>query len=956
MYTLAIGLKDATTKAVNAMILARFFRPKWQHRNPQVRRQALVRLSVQDPAAQEVLQRLAVEDTDAEVRKTAIKRIDDLALLRTCLTEDANAGVREVAAARYRQLLAGGGVAADLATRLAELEGSAADEAMLSYVARRGREPELRLAALERVQAAALLEEIAIHDSMPKVRQAAAQRLTEADSLERVMRQSREQDRRVARIAREALEKLRQEQVAAEEARAARIIICDSLAALAAAEQPNEPERQRLQNRWNAIAIAPDPDLLQRFEVAMAACLAQTAEPAPPALAAEREMAPGMDSSGLQALLQSLQENVQPTTERLAQVQSELEQHAGLEEAEPQLALLQAYLDAAERYMQQEESFKTTLSSLQSDKLAEPEISQLLQRLQTLLKAVNWQLELPQPRLLQEAKAVMAQANERLEQAQAQQERQASELEQILAALKSSLDGGHLRESQRLLAQAQRLSEQLPHSEHKRFDRRLRQGIARVRELQDWRRFATLPKQEELCEQMEALIEADLPAPELAQQIRRLQEEWKATGGSSSPEGQQLWERFRAAGDQAFARCRDYFNEQAQLREQNLQQRQVITQQLEQFVTTADWSQLELPGLEAIRSQARAEWQSAIPVNRRAGKAVEDQFEALMTALTEQIRAKQQANRQRKEAIVEQARELIDAEDAWEAAEQAKALQADWQTAGRAQASVDRRLWREFRKICDAIFERRDAMRNQTEQERDERLVVAQGLCEQAEALLDETEVAAAELESRLAVLQADFEALQPLPRAQAGALNQRLRAVERKVADRLRHKQEAREQQALSAARERAELCNALEQAVLTAAVESVEEWQQRWQALAAAPADLQAKLENRWRRAVAAAEGVQVFTDEELAAHLEECWDLCLWMEILAGQDSPAEEQSRRLGVQVQRLADGLAGGGQQPLAAQVRAVEAEWLAAGPMPATEQTQALRTRFVTALAAISEY
>lgn len=946
------------------MILARLFRPKWQHPKAHVRRQALARLPERDAESQGILRRLAADDSDAEVRKAAIKRIDDLAFLRARAEQDDNAGVREVALARYRQLLAGGAETADFTARLAELESDGLDDSVLVYVARRGREPELRLAALERLQTVAVLEEIALHDQMPKVRLAAVQRLAvlkSPEALERVMRLSREQDRRVARVARDSLARLQEEQAAAEEARREREQICAALEALAAAETVHEAEQLRLQNRWNAVAGPIEPELLQRYQAALAACLERAAQAA--VVAAEEpqpaEPAPGAADDDLDALLEELHRQPTPTAELLARVRAELERHEAVAAAErrPQLVLLRDYTVAAAAYLQHATELEALIGSPSAG--TEPslqELERLAGRLQSVLAAVPWRLALPPPAILQEARALAEKTAAELERVKALQRQVERELEQTLAALSASLDGGHLRESQRLLARAQRLLERLSGGAHRRFERRLKRAAARVRELQDWRRFATVPKLQSLCEQMEALVEADLPAPELAVRIQRLREEWRATGGSAvAPEGQRLWERFRAAGEQASARCRDYFAEQAQLRQRNLELRRQIVEQLDQFVAQADWPRLELDGLEAIRSRARAEWQAAVPVDRRAGRELESRFEALMEALTEQIRAKQQQSRERKEAIVERARQLLELEDARAAAEQAKALQAEWQAAGRAQPSVERRLWREFRRLCDQVFARRDAARSQVQQEVATRLQAAEALCAQAEALLREAMVEPEELTERLAALRQELEALRPLPRAPAGQFNRRLRAVERALTERQRRARLDRERQAMAAAYARAALCAELEQAALAGGAVAPEDWQQRWQAQAEVSGELQARLESRWRRALAAASGERAFSDDELAANLDARWDLCLWMEILAGVESPPAEQERRLSVQVQRLANGLAMGGQLTPADQVRAIEAEWLAAGPMPPTEQAAALAARFEAAHAAARE-
>lgn len=928
------------SKAFITMILARFFRPKWQHSNPQVRRQALLRLSAQDPEEHAILQRLAEEDDDVEVRKAAVKHVSDLVFLRQRAETDPNAGVREVASARYRQLLAGGCEAFDLDARLAELS-TCNDEIVLGYVARRAREAELRLAALDRLRSASVFEEVAIHDATPKVRQAAVARLTEAASLERVIRHTRERDRRVARMARDMLQQLQRDQEAKERAHAERVLICEALERLVASGRRDDAERQRLLNRWQAIDIAPLPDVEQRFE----AGLAQYQEAAASALveAPPVEARPAAAAPDLDALLAELQQDAQPDQAKLERLRDALAAVAAApEQPEGQeAALLRSYLEAATHYLGQEPGLTSAVAALKAD----PDSGQAVRELQKRVEAAAWRSDLVRPRLLEQAEAMLVEVARQSERLAEQREKQQAELERHLAALTESLAAGRLKESQRSLASAQKVANQLSSADRERFERQLRQGAGRVRELQDWRRFATLPKQEELCLQMEALVEADLPPAELVERIQRLQDEWKATGGSASPEGQQLWERFHSAGNVAFDRCRDYLDQQAEQRKANLQKRQEIAEQLEQFIDAADWDRLELAGLEAIRAQARQEWQLAVPVDRRALRAVEARFEPLMKALTERIREKQRQHRERKEALIAKTRELMDIADVRAASEQAKRLQSEWKAIGSASANIDRRLWREFRSACDAIFDRRDSVRSEADQERQERLVRARAICDEVEALVADEAMAVAEIEARLHGLREEYRRLRPLPREQAGSLSERLSASEQLLAERRHRERRAQEESALAALRERVQLCAQCEQAALTGDDASKEPWEERWRALAELPASTQAALEGRWHRALAANEG-QPFTDDELAANLEARRELCVRMEILAGIESPPDEQAYRMNLQVKRLADGLAAGLQQSLAEQVQAVELEWLGVGPALPVDQAEAFAARF----------
>lgn len=933
------------------MILARLFRPKWQHANPQVRRQALLKLSAQKPDEHAVLRDLAQNDSDIEVRKAAVKRVSDLAFLRCARCEDSDAGVREVAGARYRQLLAGGAEIADLQARLDELAGCS-DDIVLTHVARRGREPELRLAALERLQAVAVLEEIAVHDNVPKLRQAAVSRLTDPAALERVMRQTRDRDRKVSRIARDALDRLQQEREAAERAQAERSAICDALDRLAAtgAHEGALAERKRLENRWTAVSVPADPAMQQRFEELLQRCeesLKAPPKPVEPVVVAPAEQQRPEPA----ALLAALRQNVEPDAERLEQLRRDIaaaaDQATDHDEASRRdLELLRAYAAAAERYLAQQRALQSAVDALATVDAADTRrFDKALQRLRSVEDGIEWPAVIAKPELLQRAAAALAEAGRRREQAAEQRAQLKTELKQLLDSLEENLVAGRLKESQRLLGRAHKLAEQLPPVDRENLDRRLKHDAGRVHELQDWRRFAILPKQAELCEQMEALIEADLPPPELAEQIHRLQEQWKATGGSGSAEGQQLWERFKAAGDKAFDRCRGYFDEQAQRREANLELRRGIVDQLERFVADADWERLGLTALEAIRGQARSEWQAAVPVDRRALKPLEARFEPLMETITGHIRAKQQDNRARKEALIERARKLVDADDPRQAAQDAKSLQNEWKSAGPAQPNVDRRLWREFRGACDQIFARRDQARGQADEEQQARVARAEALCVEAEALTSDEAKGLAELEARLAELRDEYQTLRPMPREQAQQFSQRLREVGRALDERRRQQARQREQRLLQAAEHRATLCAELEDAAVRGDGAASAGLEEQWQTAEQAPAPLQAALNARWVRAQAAAAGQKPFSADELSANLELRHELCLRMEILAGVESPAEDRARRMDVQVKRLADGMTAG-RQSVAEQLQGLLVEWFGAGPGRPAEQAAGFEQRF----------
>lgn len=251
------------------MRLPRLRRPRLSDRDPAARRAAVARLDARGDA-REALGRLLAEDPDPGVRAAAVKRLEDLAQLRACAEQDADALVRESARARYRQLLAGGG-AQPLAEREAEL-ARCGDLQLLAHVARSGREEALRAAALARIADAAVLEEAARHDPRARLRRQAARQLADAAALQRLACAGRDVDRRVVRIARERLAALEAAGEAARGADAEAYRIIRELEALADRQLPGaEAARARLINRWRQLVPPPGPRRQQAFDAALAA-------------------------------------------------------------------------------------------------------------------------------------------------------------------------------------------------------------------------------------------------------------------------------------------------------------------------------------------------------------------------------------------------------------------------------------------------------------------------------------------------------------------------------------------------------------------------------------------------------------------------------------------------------------------------------------------------------------
>ena len=244
------------------MIFKKLFQPKWQHANPEIRRRGLQRLPSSDPQ----LQQLARTDQDPGLRRAALGRCNDLDLLRQSAQDDPDAGVRTYAQARLQHLLLGqdGDQPARpaLAQRLALLDGFAPAE-LLETLATQAAEPELRLAALTKLDRETLYAERAVYDSAAQLRAAALAQVHTPELLDRIAKDARNRDKRVSRDARERVQTLRaerQRQDALEE-------LCRGMETLTweGEHGPSAARFAQLEQSWRALADAAGDAQRERF-------------------------------------------------------------------------------------------------------------------------------------------------------------------------------------------------------------------------------------------------------------------------------------------------------------------------------------------------------------------------------------------------------------------------------------------------------------------------------------------------------------------------------------------------------------------------------------------------------------------------------------------------------------------------------------------------------------------
>lgn len=896
-------------------MLSRWFKFKWLPGGSDTPRRV-----VHSPSADDARrQRQALESTEPATRRAAIARLTELEPLYRISRDDPDAGVREYARARFRRLLGGElDDAPPLAKRRALLErAEGLPPELYEHLARQAREPELRLAALQRLDNEALCADLAINDPIARIRVDALERVHDLSLLDRVARRSRKRDKQISRIARER----HRAQLDAERRRDEIATLCRTLSELQwdGETGPDTTRFAQLEQRWQTLAEYADPQ--QRAQVeAVRERFAEHFRASAAARTARQELCRQMESllnapvdrpidAETPARLRAEWQRIDPPDDADSRRQQR--------RFEQLLATLEQRLTEREREQRRVAECETLLAEAEqlrdrTGQVLDSELSELARRWQHLPR--------PESSALREAlqtrfDRVLDQLRQRLVRQAESKVRECEALETALDALEQQLDAGELQHAIEYQQRAERLLDDnigLSRHQMEAFRQRLQACVPRIAELRDWRRWGTNRSRESLIEEIEKLIE-DPPEPnELARQVQAARAAWKAMDATAGGAPRALWKRFDQSCEKAYAPVRAAQQVRAEERQQNLARREALCAELEQRLDDLD--QAEQPDWRALSrdlQRIQQRWRQSGPVERRQRRAVERRFQRVFDALQQRLRPHLEQELSRRRALIEQARALLDAEDSRAAIEEIKLLQAEWQPRVMASRREEQALWKTFRAACDAVFERRQDERQAANETRQRNLEQARTLIAITENL---AETAAQhepeEIQRQLNELREQWAALGALPRAAQSDVEQPFRDACERVEQALRQQQHRIERQALQRLAERAALC-ARAEALLDGDPDPtvLAELDAAWAQAPALDEPLGAALEQRFRQVrTALDEGPQARRAllERLREALPERRQRCLQLEIAAGVETPLEHARERMAYQVERLSE--------------------------------------------------
>ena len=218
-----------------------------------------------------------------------------------------------------------------------------------------------------------------------------------------------------------------------------------------------------------------------------------------------------------------------------------------------------------------------------------------------------------------------------------------------------------------------------------------------------------LAKKTAICEELESQQTDNLKTfadwDAVTQKIIALQAQWKTIGFAPQKVNSQIFERFRKGCDEFFEKKSQFFRQLKEELNSNLATKKELVEKAEALAGSTDWR-----STNDILVNLQKQWKEIGSVPHKYSDALwkrfvgacDQFFEAKKKAHAE-AHGEEKANLEQKQNIIGMLRELAEKEGQ-DIMQQVKELQQKWNETGHVPFRDKDRLYREYREVCDKIY------------------------------------------------------------------------------------------------------------------------------------------------------------------------------------------------------------------------------------------------------------
>jgi Domain of Unknown Function (DUF349) len=248
-------------------------------------------------------------------------------------------------------------------------------------------------------------------------------------------------------------------------------------------------------------------------------------------------------------------------------------------------------------------------------------------------------------------------------------------------------------------------------------------------------------KKEELIEEAKKLSEVEV-INDLEILIKKYQREWMNIGPSPRETYKELGDTFFGILRESQNKIQAHYDEIHKHSDDNLVKKKTLVQKMSEVLgmeitNAATWNRWTD---EVLKLQE--EWRTIGWARKKENEEVWQEFRGLCdlffskrNAFMDTKRSAYKQNKDKKEALIEKAKDLQNSEDWKNATDALKKLQEEWKAVGSADPRDEQKLWQRFRSTCDHFFSRKKENFAKVVEEQAQNLTLKEDMLRELEAL-----------------------------------------------------------------------------------------------------------------------------------------------------------------------------------------------------------------------------
>ena len=696
-------------------ILKWFNKPKWQSPNEQVRVTAVQ--TSKDAELLGQLVKLVNQDSSVKVQIAALNRITDYIEISTIAEQHPNKKVQNIASKKLINWFA-----QEKNNKQHQVFKKIIDKETIKAIAAQAQDWDIKIEAVQKINQQGFLADLLLQEHDPKIQKHILQQITQPSTLQRLLERTNKKQHAL----RNEIEKQLGQETKDYEISA--IQLCQQLEAVVHGKNSQIVDLSAINSQFNLIETHISDTVKLRYNGAYEAARMildpKHREDFLHNQKIQRNLAQLKELENIwqQGHITSLK-TAQSLIDKLNEINAELlptnEQNL-YESLEKQILSLRDQIQQEQKIPDEAIALVDQLTQVLNQATATPQqLSQFKNKWANVTKKVKNSQSYKQ--LQEQFQQQCIKLAEKIEQSAKTRDQAAKLAVELIEQANQLIEDGQLSQAKVItnqIAENKKLAG-FAHPMIKRNKYQLDQVWNKLKELRNWQKWSNDKVRRDIIKAVAAMHGQGLHPDAVLKKLKDCNEQWyvledmeKLPGDKYPSRNQALWQEFRAVSKAVFEPTQPFFEKRNEQQQDKLDQIDELINEMNACdlanTSERDLARMTRNGVHELKALDQ------LPPKQR-GK-VAKKLRRAINRIDQKLNEFYQEAENKKIKLIEQVRALHELDDLSSAIEQAKGLQQQWKTAGIVKQHTERKLWKQFRKTNDALFNKREQIKQEINQ------------------------------------------------------------------------------------------------------------------------------------------------------------------------------------------------------------------------------------------------